>query len=54
MVGRYQPPDVLRRADTLARPGPSAADVTVQPAQLTFADARNAAVASVCLERGDV
>ena len=35
VVGRYQLPDVLRRAGTPARPGPSAADVTARgPADL--------------------
>ena len=44
-------PDALRRADTLARADPPAATMTARQPRLTYADARNAAEASVlCAE----
>ena len=53
MAGRYRLPGALRRADTLARTGPTAAIMTGCQPGWTYADARNAACVDVHPEGAD-
>src|SRR5215472_16895265 len=53
MAGRYQLPDTLRRADTLARADPPAVSMT-DPSPPDYQDARNAADADIRPKDGDV